>query len=64
MNSGGARIMADHDQRFKSLLKEFLAEFFELFFAEWYHRFDFSGVVWLEQELFLDPPQGKNRPST
>jgi hypothetical protein len=27
--------MADHDQRFKVLLQEFLAEFFELFFPEW-----------------------------
>ena len=51
--------MRDHDQRFKELIKEFLAEFFLLFFAAWYERFDFSQVEWLEQELHLDPPQGQ-----
>jgi hypothetical protein len=28
-------LMADHDQRFKSLLKAFFAEFFETFFRDW-----------------------------
>jgi hypothetical protein len=51
--------VVDHDQRFKRLLKEFLPEFFGLFFFDWFDRFDFSKVSWLEQELFLDPPQGK-----
>ncbi len=50
-----------HDQRFKTLLKEFFAEFIQLFFANWADRFDFSHVEWLEQEAFLDPPQGERR---
>ncbi|WP_439626895.1 hypothetical protein [Gemmata sp.] len=53
--------MDDHDQRFKALLHEFLPEFVALFFPNWYPRFDFSGTEWLEQESFLDPPQGDNR---
>jgi len=48
----------DHDQRFKTLLKEFLEDFFRLFFPEWAERFDFSEVEWLEQEFFADPPEG------
>jgi hypothetical protein len=48
---------ADHDQRFKSLLKAFFAESFETFFPAWADRFDFSRVDWLEQELFTDPPR-------
>jgi hypothetical protein len=53
--------MADHDQRFKSLLKTFFAEFFQAFFPAWAGRFDFSGVDWLEQEVFTDPPRGERR---
>ena len=53
--------MADHDQRFKSLLKAFFAEFFQAFFPAWADRFDFSRVDWLEQEVFTDPPRGKRR---
>lgn len=53
--------MDDHDQRFKSLLREFLPEFFALFFSEWAPRFDFTGTEWLEQEAFLDPPSGEKR---
>ena len=53
--------MDDHDQRFKTLLREFLPEFFELFFADWAARFDFAGTEWLEQEAFLDPPGGEKR---
>ncbi len=51
----------DHDQRFKSLLKAFFAEFFETFFPDWAVRFDFSSVDWLEQEVFVDPPRGERR---
>ena len=40
--------MHDHDQRFKTLLKTFLPEFFALFFADWAETFDFSRVEWLE----------------
>ncbi len=56
--------MIDHDQRFKSLLKAFFAEFFQVFFPEWADRFDFSRVEWLEQEVFTDPPRGSAAPST
>jgi hypothetical protein len=51
--------MADHDQRFKSLLKAFFAEFFQVFFPAWADRFDFARVDWLEQEVFTDPPRGE-----
>ena len=44
--------MVDHDQRFKSLLKAFFAEFFQVFFPAWAERFDFSRLEWLEQEIF------------
>ncbi len=53
--------MDDHDQRFKALLREFLPEFFALFFADWAARLDFTAVEWLEQEAFLDPPGGEKR---
>jgi hypothetical protein len=53
--------VTDHDQRFKNLLKEFLPEFFELFFPEFGRLFDFSGVEWLDKEYFPDPPEGKRR---
>ena len=53
--------MVDHDQRFKSLLKAFFAEFFQVFFPAWADRFDFSRVDWLEQEVFTDPPRGERR---
>ncbi|MGP0065638.1 MAG: DUF4351 domain-containing protein [Isosphaeraceae bacterium] len=53
--------MADHDQRFKSLLKTFFSEFFQAFFPAWADRFDFSRVDWLEQEVFTDPPRGERR---
>ena len=51
--------MSDHDQRFKTLLKEFFAEFIQLFFPAWADRFDFGAVEWLDQEAFPDPPQGR-----
>jgi hypothetical protein len=53
--------MVDHDQRFKSLLKAFFAEFFQVFFPDWADRFDFSRVDWLEQEVFTDPTRGQRR---
>jgi hypothetical protein len=53
--------MEDHDQRFKSLLKAFFAEFFQTFFPTWADRFDFARVDWLEQEVFTDPPRGERR---
>jgi hypothetical protein len=51
----------DHDQRFKTLLREFFAEFLRLFFAAWADRFDLSRVDWLDKEVFPDPPQGERR---
>lgn len=53
--------MDDHDQRLKTLLREFLPEFFELSFPAWAARFDFDGTEFLEQEAFLDPPHGEKR---
>jgi hypothetical protein len=53
--------MADHDQRFKSLLREFFAEFFVLFFPQWAERLDFSMIEWLDKEVFTDPPEGQRR---
>ena len=51
--------MADHDQRFKTLLREFFAEFVGLFFPDWAGRFDFGRVGWLDKEVFPDPPAGR-----
>lgn len=53
--------MADHDQRFKTLLQTFLREFFEAFLPEWAGRFDFEHVEWLETEAFPDPSKGERR---
>jgi hypothetical protein len=49
----------DHDQRLKVMLKEFIEQFFLCFFADWAQRFDFGDVTWLDKELFLAPPQGR-----
>jgi len=48
----------DHDQRFKTLIREFFADFRRLFFAEWAARLDLSAVEWLDKEVFPDPPEG------
>jgi hypothetical protein len=53
--------MDDHDQRLKTLLQEFLPEFFALFFPDWASRFDLAAAEFLDQEAFLDPPQGEKR---
>lgn len=50
--------MAEHDQRFKTLLREFLPEFLRLFFPERAELFDLEHIEWLDKELFVDPPQG------
>ncbi len=50
--------MAEHDQRFKVLLQEFLPDFLRLFFPERAELFDLEQVEWLDKELFVDPPQG------
>ena len=50
--------MHDHDQRFKTLIREFFADFLLLFFVKWAERFDCSQVEWLDKEVFPDPPEG------
>ena len=49
----------DHDQRFKSLIREFFGDFLRLFFASWAARFDLNTVEWLDKEILPDPPEGK-----
>ncbi len=51
--------MAEHDQRFKVLLREFLPDFLRLFFPTRAELFDVEQVEWLDKELFVDPPQGE-----
>ena len=53
--------MADHDQRFKHLLREFFADFLLLFFPEKAAGFDLTTIEWLDQEIFIDPPEGERR---
>lgn len=51
----------DHDQRIKTLVREFFADFMRLFFAEWAEDLDLPAVEWLDQEAFPDPPDGPRR---
>lgn len=51
----------DHDQRFKTLIKEFFEPFLLLFFKTWAERLDCSRVEWLDKEIFPDPPEGLRR---
>lgn len=48
----------DHDQRFKTLIRTFFADFLRLFFAAWAARFDLDTLEWLDTELLPDPPEG------
>jgi hypothetical protein len=48
----------DHDQRFKTLIREFFADFLHLFFRDWAARLDLRTVEWLDKELYPDPPEG------
>ena len=48
----------DHDQRFKTLIREFFAEFLILFFANWTKHLETSAAEWLDKELFSNPPDG------
>jgi hypothetical protein len=57
-NHGGGSNMAEHDQRFKTLLREFLPDFLRLFFPERAKSFDLDQIEWLDKELFVDPPHG------
>ena len=49
----------DHDQRFKSMIREFFPEFMQLFLPEWAVQFDFASTECLEQEVLTDPPEGE-----
>jgi hypothetical protein len=48
----------DHDQRFKTVLRTFFADFLRLFFAEWAARMDLSHIEWLDKELLPYPAEG------
>jgi hypothetical protein len=49
----------DHDQRFKKLLQELFRELMELFWPVWAALFDFDSLVWLPQEIYSEPREGK-----
>ena len=49
----------DHDQRFKALIREFFAEFMQLFLPTWAEQFDFTSTQWLDKEILPDPPEGE-----
>src|SRR5262245_47562522 len=51
----------DHDQRFKTLIKIFFADFLRLFFAAWAARLNCDAVEWFDTEIFPDPPGGSRR---
>lgn len=51
--------MAEHDQRFKTLLREFLPEFLRLFFPDRAAAFDLDRIEWLDKEMFVAPPHGE-----
>ena len=51
----------DHDQIFKTLLKEFFSEFIELFLPHVASEIDFDSVEFLEQEFFTDINNGRKR---
>jgi hypothetical protein len=53
--------MLDHDQRFKTLIREFFRDFLALFFADWERRLDCDAAEWLDKEVFPDPPEGPRR---
>jgi len=48
----------DHDQRFKTLIQTFFADFMRLFFADWAARFDLDSLEWMGTELLPEPPEG------
>ena len=48
----------DHDQRLKTIIQTFFADFLRLFFADWAERFDLSRVEWRDKEVYPDPPEG------
>jgi hypothetical protein len=48
----------DHDRLFKELLENFFVEFIALFFPEIHATVDFSGLSFLQQEVFTDVTSG------
>ena len=50
--------MTDHDQRFKTVIREFFVEFLQLFFKDWAEDMDLTQLEWLDKEVFPDPPEG------
>jgi hypothetical protein len=50
-----------HDRLFKTLLREFLAEFLELFFPDEAARLDFGTLRFLDKELFEKIAEGSRR---
>ena len=51
----------NHDQIFKTLIKEFFEEFMELFLPEVGKEIDFKQVEFLEQEFFTDINHGRKK---
>ena len=51
----------DHDQVFKTLIREFFREFIELFLPDKAAVIDFGSVVFLDKETFMDLPRGRKR---
>ena len=43
------------------MLREFFAEFVQLFLPDWAPRFDCRQIDWLDKEFFTDLPQGERR---
>ena len=50
--------MPDHDQRFKTLIKEFFPDFLRLFFPKYANRLVLDSVDWEPTELLPHPPDG------
>ncbi len=50
--------MPNHDQRFKTLIKDFFPDFLRLFFPEYADRLVLDSVHWEPTELLPHPPDG------
>ena len=55
------REVVDHDQVFKTLIKEFFREFMELFLPQEAAEIDFARIEFLDKETFTDAPHGEKR---
>lgn len=51
--------MKEHDQRFKTLLREFFPHLLALFFPQCAAGVDLATVRWHDKELIHDPPRGE-----